>query len=61
MNANALNFDLNAWAYPKTRADLIALADEALRELQNIEDILAATFAKCEQDLAAATREAVAA
>jgi hypothetical protein len=56
-----LNFDLNAWGNPKNRADLIALADEALRELENIEAIFAAAFAKCEQDIATAKRGAVAA
>ena len=61
MNANALNFDLNAWGNPKNRADLIALADEALRELENIEANFAAAFAKCEQDIATAKRGAVAA
>lgn len=36
MNTNALNFDLYALAKPKSRADLLALAAEALAEFERI-------------------------
>lgn len=44
MTPDELGFDLYAMARPKTRADLIALADEALSELQSINEHLDKLF-----------------
>ncbi|MDV0439433.1 hypothetical protein [Xanthomonas sacchari] len=49
MNSTSLNFDLLALASPKSRADLIALANEAIAELRRIDDHLDSAFAGCEE------------
>lgn len=46
MNANALNFDLYAFASPKSMQDLIALANEALFEIDRFHGYLDGMFAE---------------
>lgn len=46
MNANAMTFDLYALAAPKSRADLLALASEALSEMERINAHLDAMLAE---------------
>ena len=46
MNANALNFDLYALAKPKCIQDVIALANEALFEINRFNGYLDAMFAE---------------
>lgn len=45
MNADAINFDLTALAAPKSRADLIALAQEIRAEFANIREHMAEILA----------------
>ena len=49
MNTNALNFDLYALAKPKSRADLLALAAEAIAEFERINAHFDRMFAECDQ------------
>jgi hypothetical protein len=48
VNANALNFDLFAFAQPKSRGDIIALAMEARAEFARINAHLDALFERLE-------------
>jgi len=48
MNANALNFDLFALSEPKSRADLIALAQECRQELARISAVFESVLEKCD-------------
>lgn len=47
MNATSLNFNLTAMAAPKTRQECLALAAEALMEMENISKHLDAAIAAC--------------
>jgi len=48
MDTNNLNFDIYAMAKPKSRADLIVLAKEALYELEIINGYLDAMYEECD-------------
>ncbi|WP_285445458.1 hypothetical protein [Xanthomonas sp. fls2-241-TYG-148] len=49
MNGATLNFDLYALARPKSRKDMIALANEVVEELRQIDSHFDAAFARCEE------------
>ncbi len=50
MYADALRFDLYALAKPKSRADLLALVDEARAEFARINAHLDRMFSACEAE-----------
>ena len=49
MNMMTLNIDLFALAEPKGRGDCVALAQEILAEMENIESHIDLAIAKCEE------------